>query len=136
MGLGGFLDGIVLHQILQWHHMLSHTDDYPTNTVAGLEMNTLADGLFHVLAYVFTVAGLRRSGPCYANPGDVGRHVDVLACSLLAGEYSISSKGQSTIRSCRFTGCGRMSRIHLHGTWDSLDNHIEEPEVSDVNREG
>jgi uncharacterized membrane protein len=24
IGLGGFLDGIVLHQILQWHHMLSH----------------------------------------------------------------------------------------------------------------
>ena len=24
LGLGGFVDGIVLHQILQWHHMLSH----------------------------------------------------------------------------------------------------------------
>jgi hypothetical protein len=23
IGLGGFLDGIVLHQILQWHHMLT-----------------------------------------------------------------------------------------------------------------
>jgi uncharacterized membrane protein len=23
LGLGGFFDGIVLHQILQWHHMLS-----------------------------------------------------------------------------------------------------------------
>ncbi|WP_460744124.1 DUF2243 domain-containing protein [Mariniluteicoccus endophyticus] len=23
IGLGGFLDGILLHQILQWHHMLS-----------------------------------------------------------------------------------------------------------------
>jgi uncharacterized membrane protein len=23
IGLGGFFDGIVLHQILQWHHMLS-----------------------------------------------------------------------------------------------------------------
>ena len=23
VGLGGFVDGILLHQILQWHHMLS-----------------------------------------------------------------------------------------------------------------
>jgi len=23
LGLGGFCDGIVLHQVLQWHHMLS-----------------------------------------------------------------------------------------------------------------
>jgi uncharacterized membrane protein len=23
VGLAGFLDGIILHQILQWHHMLS-----------------------------------------------------------------------------------------------------------------
>ena len=27
LGLGGFLDGIVLHQILQWHHMLTDTGD-------------------------------------------------------------------------------------------------------------
>jgi uncharacterized membrane protein len=25
LGLGGFFDGIVLHQILQWHHMLTWT---------------------------------------------------------------------------------------------------------------
>ena len=23
LGLGGFFDGIVLHQVLQWHHMLT-----------------------------------------------------------------------------------------------------------------
>jgi hypothetical protein len=23
VGLGGFVDGIVLHQLLQWHHMLT-----------------------------------------------------------------------------------------------------------------
>jgi len=26
VGLGGFLDGILLHQVLQWHHMLTSTD--------------------------------------------------------------------------------------------------------------
>jgi len=58
IGLGGFFDGIVLHQILQWHHMLSSHGDYPVTTVAGLEVNTLWDGLFHALTYVAVLAGL------------------------------------------------------------------------------
>src|SRR5215213_1710771 len=58
VGLGGFFDGIVLHQILQWHHMVSHVDDYPTTTVAGLEANTLGDGLFHAVTYLCTLVGL------------------------------------------------------------------------------
>ncbi len=50
LGLGGLLDGILLHQVLQWHHM--GTDhgahaSFPTTTVASLEDNTLWDGLFH-----------------------------------------------------------------------------------------
>jgi uncharacterized membrane protein len=55
LGLGGFIDGIVLHQILQWHHLLTDTGDHPSNTVSGLEANTLADGFFH-LATWFLVA--------------------------------------------------------------------------------
>ena len=57
IGLGGFFDGIVLHQILQWHHMVSHVEDYPTTTVAGLEVNTMADGFFHVATWLFVFAG-------------------------------------------------------------------------------
>jgi len=56
VGLGGFVDGIVLHQILQWHHMVSHVNNYPTTTVAGLEANTLADGFFHVAAWILVLA--------------------------------------------------------------------------------
>jgi uncharacterized membrane protein len=56
LGFGGFVDGIVLHQILQWHHMVSSVEDYPTTTVAGLEANTLADGLFHVATLAFLLA--------------------------------------------------------------------------------
>jgi uncharacterized membrane protein len=53
VGLGGFLDGIVLHQILQWHHMLTgeHGGE-SSKTVAGLEANTLADGLFHLGTWI------------------------------------------------------------------------------------
>jgi uncharacterized membrane protein len=58
LGLGGFLDGIVLHQILQWHHMLTDTGDHPSTTLAGLEDNTLADGFFHLATWVFVSAAM------------------------------------------------------------------------------
>ena len=58
IGLGGFFDGIVLHQILQWHHMLTSHGNYPATTVAGLEVNTFWDGLFHATTYVATAVGL------------------------------------------------------------------------------
>ena len=57
VGLGGFVDGIVLHQVLQWHHVVSATVSHPVTTLAGLEAHTLADGLFHVLSWLFVVAG-------------------------------------------------------------------------------
>jgi uncharacterized membrane protein len=56
LGLGGFFDGIVLHQVLQWHHMLSSW--YPITTIPNLELNTLWDGIFHSATYVFVVVGL------------------------------------------------------------------------------
>lgn len=58
LGFGGFVDGIVLHQILQWHHMVSHVEEYPTNTVAGLQVNTLADGFFHVATWLLVFAAM------------------------------------------------------------------------------
>jgi uncharacterized membrane protein len=57
LGLGGFIDGIVLHQILQWHHMVSHVESTPMTTLAGLEINTLADGFFHAGSWLFVLAG-------------------------------------------------------------------------------
>ena len=59
IGLGGFVDGILLHQVLQWHHMLTSTDSHPATTVAGLEANTLADGLFHAATWICVAAGVR-----------------------------------------------------------------------------
>jgi uncharacterized membrane protein len=55
LGLGGFLDGIVLHQVLQWHHMVSSTERGPMTTVAGLEVNTLADGFFHIATWLLVL---------------------------------------------------------------------------------
>jgi uncharacterized membrane protein len=56
VGGGGLLDGFVLHQLLQWHHLWSSkTSD---TTVEGLEENTLADGIFHTAALLVLVAGI------------------------------------------------------------------------------
>jgi uncharacterized membrane protein len=57
IGLGGFLDGIVLHQILQWHHMLTSAG-YPADSVRNLTINTLFDGLFHAATWLATGVGL------------------------------------------------------------------------------
>jgi uncharacterized membrane protein len=56
LGLGGFFDGIVLHQLLQWHHMLSSV--HPTDSVESLSFNTLWDGAFHGATYIFVLIGL------------------------------------------------------------------------------
>lgn len=53
--LGGFFDGILLHQILQWHHLLSNVD-----AVAGIRGQILADGLFHAFMYLIAVVALWR----------------------------------------------------------------------------
>lgn len=50
IGLGGFVDGVLLHQILQWHHMLSHVQ-------ADGAVNMRADGLFHAFAWVCVLVG-------------------------------------------------------------------------------
>jgi len=65
VGMGGFADGILLHQLLQWHHLLSSTNAdriglryYNPHTVSGLEMNTLWDGIFHTVCWLAVLLGL------------------------------------------------------------------------------
>lgn len=60
-GLGGFVDGILLHQILQWHHLLTDSGRhraFPTETKASLEVNTLGDGMFQAVMWMSVVVGL------------------------------------------------------------------------------
>ena len=56
IGMGGFLDGITLHQILQLHNML--TAVRPKVTLADAEINMFWDGLFHALTWLMTALGL------------------------------------------------------------------------------
>ena len=56
VGLGAFVDGIMLHQVLGWHHMLSNVQ--PPTGLASLHFNVVWDGLFHLLAWLATAAGV------------------------------------------------------------------------------
>ena len=52
--LGGFFDGILLHQVLQWHHLLSGVEQ------ARLDIRVLIlwDGIFHLIMYIIAAIGL------------------------------------------------------------------------------
>jgi len=51
--LGGFFDGVLLHQILQWHHLFSLVPG-----MDDLRLQVLWDGYFHLLMYVVALVGL------------------------------------------------------------------------------
>lgn len=55
LGVGALVDGFVLHQVLQWHHLWSART--PDTTLSGLEANTLADGIFHLAFLGVLLAG-------------------------------------------------------------------------------
>lgn len=56
VGLGGFADGITLHQIAQWHNMGSAV--LPPTTMDAMSRNMLWDGLFHLAMWVVTLVGV------------------------------------------------------------------------------
>ena len=56
VGMGGFVDGILFHQILQTHNMLSAR--LPPTSVVNLEVNMVWDGLFHAFTWATTAVGL------------------------------------------------------------------------------
>jgi uncharacterized membrane protein len=56
VGLGGFADGIALHQIAQWHNMGSAV--LPPHTMAAMSQNMVWDGLFHAGTWLITLTGV------------------------------------------------------------------------------
>jgi uncharacterized membrane protein len=57
VGLGGFIDGILLHMLLQWHHLICFTC-HPGATLADLRRNIFFDGVFHAFTLALTALGV------------------------------------------------------------------------------
>src|SRR3954463_14062002 len=55
IALGGLFDGILLHQALQWHHLLSLVGN---ESLRDIRTQVIADGLFHILMYAVVCVGL------------------------------------------------------------------------------
>lgn len=55
IGFGGFFDGIVFHQILQAHEMLSNK--IPATTYVGKSVNMFWDGIFHAFCFIVSITG-------------------------------------------------------------------------------
>lgn len=81
-GLGGFVDGIALHQILQWHNMLSSVR--PPTDLVSMKFNMLWDGFFHALMWLMTVTGVGMLFRVGAR-GDTPWSGRTLAGAMLAG---------------------------------------------------
>ena len=56
IGMGGFVDGILLHQILEWHNMGSSV--VPPTTLDGMRQNMIWDGEFHAAVWAITLVGI------------------------------------------------------------------------------
>jgi uncharacterized membrane protein len=56
IGLGGFIDGIALHQIMQWHNMGSAV--LPPHTMEAMSRNMVWDGMFHAATLLTTLVGV------------------------------------------------------------------------------
>jgi uncharacterized membrane protein len=81
-GMGGFVDGIALHQLLQWHNMLSSI--VPPTDLVSMKLNMLWDGVFHALTWVTTAAGIWRLWEAVRRPG-AKRSAATLVAGMLMG---------------------------------------------------
>jgi len=84
MGFGGLADGIVLHQILGWHHLVCRTVDCQPASIEQLQVENRQDGFFHLALWLVLLIGtamLFRAAR-HAGPAWLGR---ILLGSMLAG---------------------------------------------------
>jgi uncharacterized membrane protein len=84
LGFGGFADGIILHQILGWHHLICYTAHCQPTSIEQLQRENTQDGFFHLALWLVSLVGTamlfraaRLAGPAWK-----GR---VLFGSMLAG---------------------------------------------------
>jgi uncharacterized membrane protein len=84
VGFGGFADGIILHQILGWHHFICYSVDCHPASIAQLQRENAQDGFFHLALWLVLQVGtvmLFRAG----RRPDPARQGWVLSGAMLAG---------------------------------------------------
>ena len=82
IGMGGFVDGILFHQILQIHNMLSAR--VPTDTLVGAKVNMVWDGLFDAVDWFATALGIALLWRAVQRP-EAPRSGRALAGAVVAG---------------------------------------------------
>ena len=82
VGMGGFVDGILLHQIFQVHSMLS--SKYFPDTLVNVEINMFWDGLFHAFTWITTLIGIGYLGSA-TKRAEVPKSTSTLIGSMLLG---------------------------------------------------
>jgi uncharacterized membrane protein len=107
IGMGGFVDGFALHQIAQWHHMLSNI--VPPHTMAAMRVNMTWDGLFHALTWVITLVGiLQLRSAAYARDP-----IPSAQAFMCRGSLSICDSNSRTVT---LTSFEREARRHIPGS--------------------
>jgi len=84
MGFGGFADGIILHQILGWHHLICYSMDCQPTSIGQLQRENTQDGFFHLALWLVMLAGTAMlfRAAAGAGPAWKGR---ILFGAMLAG---------------------------------------------------
>lgn len=82
IGMGGFVDGILFHQILQLHNMLSNKL-FP-DTLAKADINMFWDGLFHAFTWATTLIGIILLWKAMTNE-KVPKMINIFIGSMFAG---------------------------------------------------
>ncbi len=121
IGMGGFIDGILFHQLLQLHNMLSAK--YPTRSipveqlVVNLEINMFWDGVFHAFTWMVTAAGLAMLWRAVGR-ADVPHSTTTLLGSLLLGWGAFNLV--EGILNHHLLHLHHVVEIAQHTTWDFL----------------
>lgn len=83
LGIGGFVDGILFHMLLQWHHVICVNCLSPSQTTDDLRLETFSDGVFHLVTLGLVVSGL------YMLWGAVRRAPTLLPGRFLTGAMAL-----------------------------------------------
>ena len=82
IGVGGFIDGIVFHQILQWYEMISNK--LPPVTLDAKSVNMFWDGIFHSFNLLVVITGIFLLWKL-VNRSDINKSFNLFSGGILCG---------------------------------------------------